>query len=34
MLASDGYFLSSLFGLYRPSADEHAQLRAALETLL
>jgi AcrR family transcriptional regulator len=34
MLASDGYFLSSLFGLYHPSAEEHAELRRALETLL
>ncbi len=34
MLASDGYFLSSLFGLYHPSAEEHAQLRQALEKLL
>lgn len=33
MLASDGLFLSNLFGLYRPSHEEHAQLRAALETL-
>jgi len=33
MLASDGLFLSHLFGLYRPSPEEHAQLRAALETL-
>jgi AcrR family transcriptional regulator len=34
MLASDGLFLSNLFGLYRPSPEEHAQLRAALETLV
>lgn len=33
MLASDGYFLSSLFGLYRPSPEEHAHLRAALGRL-
>jgi AcrR family transcriptional regulator len=33
MLASDGLFLSNLFGLYRPSPEEHAQLRAALEKL-
>lgn len=34
MLASDGYFLASLFGLYHPTAAEHAELRRALETLL